>query len=238
MTDDASAARVASGLRADARRNRERILTAARDVFVEQGANAPLEEVAARAGVGIATLYRRFPDRESLHRAVALDVLGRIAEEARLALAEEPDAFRALARYMQRALDLRVSAVIPALLSEVPLADEEILPVRTRSSRLVQQLIDQAQADGTLRPDVTFADIGTSLVRLARPLPGPVSRDVNDGLARRHLILLLDGLRTNPARPAAPLPDPAMTLRDLQALSPAGNQRGADSDPDSARGGA
>ena len=62
------------GLRADARRNREHVLAAAREVFVEQGADAPLDEIARRAGVGIATLYRRFPDRAALLRAVALDV--------------------------------------------------------------------------------------------------------------------------------------------------------------------
>src|SRR5512142_3136850 len=75
-------------LRADASRNRERILAAARDVFVEEGAGAPLEDIAKRAGVGIATLYRRFPDRESLMRGVVLNVLGRSTDEARLALAE------------------------------------------------------------------------------------------------------------------------------------------------------
>src|SRR4051794_34498377 len=62
-------------MRADARRNRERILVAARDVFVETGTDAPLEEIATRAGVGIATLYRRFPERVDLMRAVVLDVL-------------------------------------------------------------------------------------------------------------------------------------------------------------------
>src|SRR5207244_4482440 len=80
-----------AGLRADARRNREQLLAAARDVFVEHGADAPLDEVARRAGVGIATLYRRFPDRESLMRGLALDILGRAAHEARPALADEPD---------------------------------------------------------------------------------------------------------------------------------------------------
>src|SRR5437870_4758030 len=88
------------GLRADAMRNRAHVLAAARDVFVEHGADAPLDEIARRAGVGIATLYRRFPDREALLRAVALDVLARTGDEARAAEAEEPDPFGALGRYM------------------------------------------------------------------------------------------------------------------------------------------
>ena len=204
-------------MRADARRNRERILAAARDVFVDQGPDAPLDAIAAAAEVGIGTLYRRFPDRRALVRAVVLDVLGLAAEEARLALAEEPDAFQALARYLHRALDLRISAVMPALLGHIPPDDEEIAAIRTRSWGLFQELVDRAHAAGTLRPDATFADIGLLLVRLARPLPGPIPRDLDNRLGRRHLELLLDGLRADRAAPAAPLPEPALTLADLLA---------------------
>ncbi len=106
-------------MRADARENRERILLAARHVFADQGPQAPLEDIARQAGVGIATLYRRFPDRQSLIRAVALDVWRRATHEAQAALAEEVDAFRALARYMHRALDLRIAAVMPLLAGQL-----------------------------------------------------------------------------------------------------------------------
>jgi AcrR family transcriptional regulator len=204
-------------MRADARRNRERILAAARDVFVDQGPDAPLDAIATAAEVGIGTLYRRFPDRRSVVRAVVLDVLALTAEEARLALAEEADAFRALARYMHRALDLRVSAVMPALLDHIPPDDEEIASIRTCSWGLFQQLVDRAHAAGTLRLDATFADMGFLLVRLARPLPGPIPRELNNRLAHRHLELLLDGLRTDRAEPTSPLPEPALTLADLLA---------------------
>ncbi|HEV8175021.1 MAG TPA: helix-turn-helix domain-containing protein, partial [Actinoplanes sp.] len=102
-------------MRIDARRNRERLLNAAREVFAEQGVDVPLENVAQRAGVGIATLYRRFPDRVALTRAVALHVLIQVAAEARAAVAEERDAFQALRRYLHRALDLRIAAVMPVL---------------------------------------------------------------------------------------------------------------------------
>jgi AcrR family transcriptional regulator len=125
-------------LRADARRNREQLLAAARDVFVEQGPGAPLDEIAKRAGVGIATLYRRFPDRESLMRTVLLDVLGRVGHQARLAQAEEPDAFSALVRYMHEAVDLRIAAVIPALLGQVTLEDEETLGAREAAATPVE----------------------------------------------------------------------------------------------------
>src|SRR5262249_55977678 len=103
-------------LRADARRNREQLLTAARDVFVEQGVDAPLDEVARRAGVGFATLSRRFRDRNALVRAVVLNVLARVTEALERAIDEEPDAFHALARYMHAALEARIAAVFPAVL--------------------------------------------------------------------------------------------------------------------------
>lgn len=205
-------------MRADARHNRERILEAAREVFVRQGADAPLDAVAARAGVGIATLYRRFPDRGSLARAVVVDALESVAEVARLALAEEPDPFRALARYLHGALDLRVSAAIPALLDQVALDDPEIRSLRQGSSELFQRLIDRAQEADALRPDVAFGDVALLLVRLARPLPGSIPHALEDRLAHRHLDIFLDGLRTARDHRPIPLPGPALALEDLRSL--------------------
>jgi AcrR family transcriptional regulator len=87
-------------MRADARRNRERILRAARAVFVDEGPNVPLDEIARRADVGIATLYQRFPRRADLFRAVAVDVLTALVEAADRAIATEGDAFDALRRFL------------------------------------------------------------------------------------------------------------------------------------------
>jgi len=203
-------------LRADARRNREQLMAAARDVFVEQGPDAPLDEIARRAGVGIATLYRRFPDRESLMRAVVLDVLARVGHEARLAQAEEPEALAALVRYMHGALDLRIAAVIPALLGQVTLDDDEMLRARDAAVRPVQAMIDRAHAEGTLRPEVTFGDIGLMIIRISRPLPGPFPRHVNESLGHRHLDLLVGGLVGVGARQ---LGGPSLSLDDLRTMS-------------------
>jgi hypothetical protein len=150
---------------------------------------------------------------------VALDVLARVAHEARLALAEEPNAFQALARYMHRALDLRIGVVMPALVNQLPLEDAELLHARDLTSTPVQAMIDRAQADGTLRPDVAFGDISLLITRLARPLPAPFPRALDDRLAHRHLDLLIDGLRAAHSHSAATLPGPAMTLADLRAMS-------------------
>jgi AcrR family transcriptional regulator len=189
-------------LRADARRNHEQLLDAAREVFVERGPGAPLEEVAGRAGVGIATLYRRFPDREALLRAVVLRALedSRSAAEAALTSADDDGAtgLDALAEYMHAVLDLRVSAVVPLALDRLDLDDPELRPVRESSAAIVERLIEAAHADGSLPSQVTFADIGTMLVRLSRPLPGSVPLPTNDKLAHRHLDLVLAGLRSDP----------------------------------------
>jgi AcrR family transcriptional regulator len=204
-------------LRADARQNRERIVAAALDVFVELGAGAPLEEISRRAGTGIATLYRRFPDRRSLTRAVILDSLARTNEAARKAAEEEPDAFQALARYMHRALDIRVAAVIPALLEEFPLDDAELRAASDTGAKLIQDLIDAAKREGTLREDVTFADIGTLTVRLSRPLPGRFTRELNERLGHRHLDLLINGLRAAPS--AEPkIEGPVLSLDELRTM--------------------
>jgi AcrR family transcriptional regulator len=208
-------------LRADALRNRAQVLAAARDVFVELGAEAPLDEVARRAGVGIATLYRRFPDRTSLMRAVALDVLDRVGAEARQALEEESDAFAALVRYMHRALDFRIAAVMPVLIGHVAFeSDEAICRARDAAVEPVLRMIELAQAHGTLRKDVAFGDIGPMLVRLSRPLPGNLPREVDDGLAHRHIDLLVDGLRPGTGGTMVPLGGPALALEQLRRVIP------------------
>ncbi|WP_433440650.1 TetR/AcrR family transcriptional regulator [Nonomuraea sp. CA-141351] len=183
-------------MRADARRNLEQILLAARDMIAERGPDVPLDDIARRAGVGSATLYRRFPDRDALFHAVALDALTRTAAAAVAAAEEERDPFEALARYLREALELRVSAVLPALLDLVePANDPELSPVREESARAVRQLIADCHAAGALPEDVTFMDIVMMLVRIARPLPGPLSAEADQELARRHLELFIHGLR-------------------------------------------
>jgi AcrR family transcriptional regulator len=204
-------------LRADAVHNRGRILEAARDVFVERGPGAPLDVIARRAGTGIATLYRRFPDREALMRAVVLDALRKTADEARSAAEEEPDPFQALVRYMHRALDIRTGAVIPALLDEISLHDEEMVQARTAGSETLQGLIDAAHRAGTLRREVTFADIGLLIVRMSRPLPGAFPRELNDSLGHRHLDLIVSGMRADATD--VHISGPAMSLAQLQQLS-------------------
>jgi Transcriptional regulator SbtR-like, C-terminal domain len=119
---------------------------------------------------------------------------------ARDAAAHEPDPFEALARSLRKALELRVSAVLPALGDLIDLRhDPELAPLREESRRLVTDLVARAHAAGALPAEVEFPDIGMMLVRIARPLPGPLAPEANHELARRHLELFIDGLRAQVA---------------------------------------
>ena len=185
--------RQATRLRADARRNQEQVLQAARDLFVERGIDCPLEEIARRAGVGIGTLYRRFGDRDALVRAVLVDALELSRASAEAALAGEGDGLDGLARYLREMLDVRVSSVIPLALDRMrdPAFDEP----REASAHAVERLVEAAHDDGSLSLAVSFGDVGTLLVRLSRPLPGPVDTELDTRHAHRHLDLLRAGLR-------------------------------------------
>ena len=106
MSNDSPGHRPPRRLRADAARNRAAIVAVARDVFAEQGLEAPLEAIAARAGVGIATLYRRFPTREKLVAAALAEKVAQYAEAAEQALAAA-DPWAGFAGFVQRICELQ-----------------------------------------------------------------------------------------------------------------------------------
>jgi AcrR family transcriptional regulator len=201
-------------LRADASRNRERILDAARELFADGGAEVPLDEIARRAGVGNATLYRNFPDRAALTRQVALSVLDRILTRAREAQAEE-DAFAALGGFVHTAADERIGALCALLSEHVSLkTDVELFAVRTLLEEAVQSVMDRAVEAGTLRTDVGPGDVFVALARLTRPLPGAQCTQQDESMfVHRHLQLFLDGLR---APGSSVLPGRPVSLEDLR----------------------
>ncbi len=203
--------------RADALRNREQILRAATDLVIEKGPATPMELVARRAGVGIATLYRHFPDRSVLLREVALYTLRTSAEEARSALAEEPDGFTALARYMHDSIDLRIGAVMPLLADRIPM-DDEVMEARRLCREAHGALAVAAHEEGSLRPDVTAGDIGLLIIRFSAPVPGAGSAEDEYRLNHRHLELMLDGLLRFLSHER--LPGPAMSFEELMEHGP------------------
>ncbi|WP_461033148.1 TetR/AcrR family transcriptional regulator [Streptomyces mayteni] len=199
-------------LRADALRNRERILVAARETFVRHGVDAPLDEIARRAGVGNATLYRHFPDRKSLLLHVLLYVNQRIIDLVEKSLTEESDPFEALRGLVLSGVRERVGGLSPLLATEVDHEDPLLKASKRRMHEVTERLIQRAHASGQLRPDVGPGDLMIAIVRLTLPLPGSACGG-SDDLAMRHLEIFLDGLRT-PAR--SELPGPPRTLGDLK----------------------
>src|SRR5579862_2107243 len=154
----------ARGLRADAARNRAAILAVARDVFAEQGLEAPLETIAARAGVGIATLYRRFPSREKLVAAALVDKVAEYARAARQALAE-PDPWAGFAGFVERICELQVTdRGLSDLLSMTLSADQEVERLRAKANELLGTVIGRAKAAGALREDFAAEDLGLLLI--------------------------------------------------------------------------
>ncbi|WP_228974375.1 TetR/AcrR family transcriptional regulator [Streptomyces sp. DH12] len=193
-------------------RNRERIVTAAREMFVESGADAPLDEIARRAGVGNATLYRHFPDRAALVHEVVVSVMARIARSAERAMAEEADTFDKVRRFAHEAADERIGALCPMLSGTFDHDEPGIAAARGRLEGAVQGLFQRAQTAGRLRADVAVGDLLVALSQLTRPLPGTACPD-NDQFVHRHLQLLLDGLEA-PGR--SPLPGTPATLEGLR----------------------
>ncbi|MFF9018462.1 TetR/AcrR family transcriptional regulator [Streptomyces sp. NPDC014870] len=202
--------------RADAVRNRERIVTAAREMFVEFGPQVPLDEVARRAGVGNATLYRNFPERDVLVREVVLSVTARTTDLAREGVeavdAGEVDAFEALRRFVHAAADERIGALCPILDGAFDKHHPELLAGREELEEAVQAIVDRAHGAGRLRTDVGVGDLMVAVSQLTRPLPGTACPNM-DRFVRRHLQLFLDGLEA-PARSV--LPGSAATLEDLR----------------------
>ncbi|MFJ1974486.1 TetR/AcrR family transcriptional regulator [Streptomyces sp. NPDC087903] len=198
--------------RADALRNRERIVTAAQEMFVEFGPDVPLDEIARRAGVGNATVYRNFPDRDALVREVVCSVMDRTSEAAEQGLAETGDAFEALERFVHAAADERISALCPMVASTFDQNHPDLEAARRRVEQLVEELMDRAKVAGRLRTDVGVGDVLVAVAQLSRPPAGTACLSA-DRFVHRHLQLFLDGLRA-PARSV--LPGTAATMEDLR----------------------
>ncbi|KAB1988372.1 TetR/AcrR family transcriptional regulator [Streptomyces triticiradicis] len=200
--------------RADALRNRERIVAAAREMFVEFGAEVPFDEIARRAGVGNATVYRNFPDRDALAREVVCSVMDRTSEWAEEALATDGDAFEALSGFVHFAADERIGALCPMLSEGFDQNHPDLVAARDRITELIQRLMARAREAGQLRPDVELGDLMIAVSQLTRPLPGTACQGI-DRFVHRHLQLLLDGMRA-PAR--SELPGVAADLEGLRRV--------------------
>jgi len=182
---------MANRLRADAERNRTALLAAAREVFGEHGLDASLDEIARRAGVGNATLYRRFPSRRDLIAEVFAGQMNEYVTLADLAM-HEPDPWAAFAGYLTRLFELQATdrGLSELLVTTTFDGDERLAELRTAAQQGATEVIERAQAAGVLRPDFTRRDISL----LMRANAGVVANSSDPDAWRRQLVLLLDGL--------------------------------------------
>lgn len=194
-------------LRSDAARNRARILAAASELFAVEGIDASLEEVAARAGVGVGTLYRRFGDREGLIDALFEDQIEEVVALAERALGFD-DPWAGLVFFLRRSTalsvvdrGLRQAVVSPGRgLERAAHARDKIAPLAT-------QLLDRARDSGRLRGDLGAFDI--PLMQLMLGAIADVTGEVAPEYWERFLTLLLDGMCTSRDEPT-PLPSPPL----------------------------
>ncbi len=180
-------------LRADARRNRERILTAAKTAFAEAGVHAQMEDVARRAGVGVGTVYRHFPTKEVLVGELLAQKFRLLLQGAREALDVE-DPWEAFAGTLRRNAELMAAdaAVQDALMrAEADWSQAEA--ARQELKRTFAIVIDRAQAAGVVRGDFTIDDVPMLMCGLCSTMAAGPPGEAFDW--RRHLEFILDALR-------------------------------------------
>ncbi|MER6582717.1 helix-turn-helix domain-containing protein [Nonomuraea sp. NPDC001023] len=186
-------------LRRDAEHNRQRTLAAAREVFAARGLQATLNDVAHHAGLGVGTVYRRFPNKEALAEAVYAGKLDEIRAAAQAAQAAQ-DAYQALRAFIEHALEQAATdRGLRELMRRGAGESESIERAREGIAESCGRLITRAREQGTLRADITVDDIApiVSMIDSVMDLP-------SSGAAqpwRRYLALILDGLRTGRSTP-------------------------------------
>jgi AcrR family transcriptional regulator len=185
-------------MRADARRNRRLLLDAAIGLILEMGREPSRDAVAQRAGVGIGTLYRHFPDQQALLRAVVLDALDRTIHLGEAALAGSPNGREALRRYLHDAIDtgLGVVNVISPMLDNTDWPER-----RSAATEVLARLTEAARRDGAIGREIGPEDIAIASIRFCRPLAIGLAPADEREIAHRHLDDYLAGLAANADRP-------------------------------------
>ena len=183
------------------------------ELTLEAGGEPPFDAVARRAGLGIGTLYRHFPDRERLLEAVAHHALQRSIEAAETALITSSDGYEALRQYMHAAIGLGAGVlnVIQPLLQSV-FDEPDWRTQRARMTTLLESILRKGKRAGLLRRETQLPDIVFAVIRFSRPVALGLSREDERALAHRHLDIYVDGLGA-PAPAQRALPEPRVLER-------------------------
>jgi AcrR family transcriptional regulator len=179
--------------RADARRNRERVLAAAEAVFAESGLKGQVEEVARRAGVGVGTVCRNFPTKQDLVEAVLTSMYESLLEQA-LAALDHPDPAEAFEQFFVALPDFhaRHRALGEQMANELELPTSA-QPLRERLATALTDLVTRAQEVGAVRPDIGPADVSLLFAGIAHATA--LAGDVQPMLRERYVRIILDGMR-------------------------------------------
>lgn len=187
-------------LRADAERNRSRILEAAAKVFAEQGLDATLDEVAAVAGVGVGTVYRRFPDKDALIGALFDNAIDEIANLANTA-PNHGNSWEALVWFLEEALQRQcANRGLRDVVVNSTYALDHMEQAKCRITPAIELLVERAQRDGYLRSDVVGADF--PVMEMMISFIGNITAAVAPDLWRRYLTIILDGLVVSRPEPS------------------------------------
>jgi AcrR family transcriptional regulator len=186
------------GRQAEARRNDLAVLEAARDVFAAQGADAPISAVAARAGVGVGTLYRRYGSKTELLQRLCVLAMEQALAAAGDALAAA-DPWDGLCGYIAACVELR-SGALATLAGQIETTAEMRATARRSMARL-DELVARAQAAGHLRADVTALDVSWLIEQFSRRPPGQLEAAEERNVRSRLVAIALAGLRAHPGRP-------------------------------------
>lgn len=199
-------------LRRDAESNRRRILDAAGRIMSERGLAVPMEEIAAAAGVGVGTLYRRFSSRQAIIEALFEDRMAAIVADAEAGLTFD-DGWDGLVWYLEHALARQVHDRALGELIHGDAGRGRVAAMRDRMRPVAEQLVERAQASGRLRPDFTITDL--AMLQVMVTAAAVTINEVDPEGWSRYLGMALDGLRRERSEPS-PLSQPPLSLDDLE----------------------
>jgi AcrR family transcriptional regulator len=202
-------------LRKDAELNRRKILDAAGELFAERGLGVTLNDVAHHAGVGVGTVYRRFPDKAQLIDELFEERLAEIHALIGEAI-EDPDPWHGLTHFLEGALEIQArDRAVKELLFNTPGGAERVAKMREKMLPLATVLVARAQESGQLRPDAAAQDVPMLQLMIGTIID--LSRDFEPDLWRRFLSIVLQGLRADPGPPEPLEPAPPAPHR-MQAM--------------------